>query len=149
MIIRHNMIKYLITITTLLFFSIAVKGQSIEGNWKTVDDSTGKAKSIVEIYSQNNKLYGRIIEVFKQPNEPLKTFCTACNDDRKGEKIVGLEIITALQKEDQNWINDEAILDPENGKLYDCKIWLEDDGTLAVRGYIGFLYRTQYWIRVQ
>ena len=39
------------------------------------------------------------------------------------------------------------ILDPENGKTYDCEIWLEND-KLKVRGYIAFFYRTQTWEKV-
>jgi uncharacterized protein (DUF2147 family) len=38
------------------------------------------------------------------------------------------------------------ILDPEEGKVYKCKLWLE--GTeLKVRGYWGPFYRTQTWTR--
>jgi len=43
---------------------------------------------------------------------------------------------------------DGRILDPNNGKYYDCQIWLEDN-KLKVRGYIGFFYRTQEWIRAE
>ena len=38
------------------------------------------------------------------------------------------------------------ILDPGNGKIYRCKIWLKD-GELKVRGYFGPFYRTQTWRR--
>jgi len=37
-------------------------------------------------------------------------------------------------------------MDPETGKVYDCKIWLEN-GQLKVRGYVAFFYRTQTWLR--
>jgi uncharacterized protein (DUF2147 family) len=42
-----------------------------------------------------------------------------------------------------------TILDPENGKIYDVKIWLdpENSNRLNVRGYIGPIFRTQRWIR--
>jgi uncharacterized protein (DUF2147 family) len=39
-----------------------------------------------------------------------------------------------------------TILDPESGKVYDCKLWLEN-GRLMVRGYVAFFFRTQEWIR--
>ena len=141
--------KYVITIISLMFLSLCSNAQSIEGIWKTIDDKTGEVKSIVELYQQDGKLYGKILEVFKQPDKPLKTVCKECKDDRKGQTLVGLEIITALQKDKGKWVNDDAILDPENGKIYDCKVWLDEDDRLAVRGYIGFLYRTQYWQRVK
>jgi len=42
-------------------------------------------------------------------------------------------------------------MDPENGKVYDCKVWVDEDepDKLNVRGYIGFFYRTQNWYRVK
>jgi uncharacterized protein (DUF2147 family) len=39
-----------------------------------------------------------------------------------------------------------TILDPEDGKVYKAEIWTED-GKLKVRGYVGFFYRTQTWLR--
>jgi uncharacterized protein (DUF2147 family) len=42
------------------------------------------------------------------------------------------------------------ILDPDNGKLYRCRMVLTDDGSrLDIRGYIGvpMLGRSQIWLR--
>lgn len=128
-----------------LFTVVYVNAQTgVEGRWKTIDDATGKMKSIVEISIKNGKLYGKVVEL--KPGENPEKVCTACTDSRKGKKIVGLEIISGLTKDGDEWEGDDAILDPENGKLYDCKIWVED-GKLQVRGYIGFIYRTQTWVR--
>jgi uncharacterized protein (DUF2147 family) len=33
------------------------------------------------------------------------------------------------------------------GKKYKAEIWLEN-GNLKMRGYVGFIYRTQTWLRV-
>jgi uncharacterized protein (DUF2147 family) len=40
-----------------------------------------------------------------------------------------------------------TILDPESGKIYQCKIWLEGED-LKVRGYWGPFFRTQTWKKV-
>jgi len=48
------------------------------------------------------------------------------------------------QGQNETW-EDGDILDPENGKVYRCKVWVEQ-GNLMVRGYIAFLYRTQKWL---
>ena len=42
-----------------------------------------------------------------------------------------------------------TIYKPDNGKTYKCKIALNADGTLSVRGFIGFslLGVTQTWTR--
>jgi uncharacterized protein (DUF2147 family) len=44
-----------------------------------------------------------------------------------------------------------SICDPKNGKVYTCEMWLKpgDPNTLVVRGYWGFIYRTQNWVRVK
>lgn len=119
-------------------------GQSIFGQWKTIDDNSGKVRSIVEIFEKNGKAYGVIKKVFLQPDEPKDPVCVECSDYRKDQPIEGMEILKGLEKEGSEWDNGE-ILDPENGKTYRCKIWREGD-KLKVRGYLAFLYRTQTWI---
>lgn len=122
----------------------SLNAQGIIGQWKTIDDDTGKPRSVVEIYENNGKYYGRIIKLFREPGEEQDPVCDVCPGPQKGKKIIGLEIIRNLIKEDDEY-GDGTILDPESGKVYDCKIWLED-GTLKVRGYIAFLFRTQTWL---
>jgi len=137
--------------TTLLFiaiiFSSILSAQAVTGKWKTIDDETGDAKSIVEIYMKDGKAYGKIIKLFRKPTEDQNPTCTKCSDYRKGQKIIGMTIITALEQDDDEW-EDGEILDPNNGKIYDCKIWVED-GELQVRGYVAFFFRTQTWKRVK
>ena len=114
------------------------------GKWKTIDDKTGKTKSIVEISEKGGKLFGTILELF-DPEKP-DPVCEECDseDPRYMKPIVGLEIIRNMKKDDdENWEGGD-ILDPENGKVYRCKLWVEE-GKLQVRGYIAFLYRTQTW----
>ncbi|TAH21935.1 MAG: DUF2147 domain-containing protein [Cytophagales bacterium] len=126
-----------------LIFSLTVSAQSIVGKWKTIDDETNKERSIVEVYEEKGKYYGKIIKIFYRPDEKPSGVCDKCTDDRKGKVIEGMQIIRGLEKDDDEFKNG-TILDPKNGKVYDCKIWLED-GLLKVRGYIAFLYRTQTW----
>jgi uncharacterized protein (DUF2147 family) len=135
--------KKLSAIVLLVVLSVSLNAQTIVGKWKTIDDETGKPKSIVEIYQKGNEYYGKIIKLFRDPSEPQDPACEKCEDDRKGKKIIGMEIIRKMKK-NGNEYEDGTILDPKKGKVYDCKIWLEGS-TLKVRGYIAFLYRTQTW----
>jgi uncharacterized protein (DUF2147 family) len=138
-------VKKLITLVTGLFIMTSIFAQgNVEGKWKTIDDETGKMKSFVEITIKNGKLYGHVVGL-KPDTDPNKV-CTECTDHRKGKKILGMEIISGLEIDDDVWEGDDGILDPDNGKLYDCKIW-EENGELQVRGYIGFFFRTQTWVR--
>lgn len=118
--------------------------ETVIGRWTTIDDNTGKPRSVVEITLVNGKLSGRIVDLYDKTR--LDKLCDKCTDDRKGQKIVGLEIIRDMKPTGTAW-DDGTILDPETGKVYDCKLWLED-GKLKVRGYVAFFYRTQTWVRV-
>jgi len=116
----------------------------IFGLWKSIDDETGEEKSLVEIYKKDGKAYGKIVELLNPSADDPDPVCDECPDHRKNKRITGLEIITALKKDGDVWEKGE-ILDPENGKIYKCKIWVEG-GLLKVRGYVSFLYRTQTWL---
>ncbi|QNJ98550.1 DUF2147 domain-containing protein [Constantimarinum furrinae] len=139
--------KYLLTAIAIVSVMVSASAQDVFGKWKTIDDNTGKAKSIVEIYESNGKVYGKVVEILN-PDRQHAT-CTECEGKDKNAPIKGLVIIRGLEKDGSEY-NDGQILDPENGKFYKCYIELENPNKLKVRGYIGFslLGRTQYWVRV-
>lgn len=131
-----------------MFFVSVLNAQSVFGKWKTIDDETGKAKAIVNIYEKNGKIFGDIVRVLKESDRDK--LCTKCEGERKGQKIEGMTIIENMEKHGDQF-EDGTILDPNNGKIYKAKIWLNEDNPniLSVRGYIGFLYRTQNWVRME
>jgi uncharacterized protein (DUF2147 family) len=137
-----------LTTLILLFSYLSIQAQTIVGKWKSFDDKTGELKSIVEIFEQGSKFYGKIIKTFPKPGADADPICTKCptDDERFNKKIIGMEIVKGLTKDDDEY-EDGSILDPEVGKIYRCKIWLEK-GELKVRGYLGPFYRTQTWQRV-
>ncbi|MDQ1805464.1 MULTISPECIES: DUF2147 domain-containing protein [Chryseobacterium] len=131
-----------------LAFSLAsiLSFAQIEGKWKTIDDETKQAKSIVEIYKKTDgTYYGKVSQLLIKPADPN---CTNCKDDRKGKPILGLEIIRGLKKEGDEFTGG-TITDPKTGKTYKCTITRSGD-QLNVRGYIGLslLGRTQTWQKV-
>ncbi|WP_421762760.1 DUF2147 domain-containing protein [Ekhidna sp.] len=137
--------KSVISILTLIV-TLSLQGQSIVGKWKTIDDETGKPRSIVEIYEKQGKFYGKISKLFRELGEDPDPICDECEDDREGKKIIGMEIITDMKyNKGDNLYHKGEILDPENGNIYDCRLWVED-GNLKVRGYLLFFYRTQTWL---
>ena len=127
---------------TLTSFAGTAQGDII-GKWQTVDDNTGEVKSVVEIYEENGKLYGAIRELFRGSDEDPDPMCVSCKGDKKDQRITGLVIVEDMTKDGSEY-SGGTITDPENGKEYKCKMWLEN-GDLKVRGYWGFLYRTQTW----
>jgi hypothetical protein len=122
------------------------------GFWKTVDDVTGRVRSIINIYEgSDHLLYGKIVRTFPTPGvTPLKT-CSACDGERKDKPILGLVIMSRLKlAEDRTEWKGGEILDPSNGKTYHVNLRvLSDNDSMKVRGYIGLplLGRTQTWIR--
>jgi uncharacterized protein (DUF2147 family) len=136
---------------TCLSLSASVGAQMTPlGTWRNVDDKTGEAKAEIQIVEQGGVLSGRIVRTLR--NDPnARKQCDECRDDRKGQPIVGLEIIRGVRQEggDNLWAGGGKILDPENGKEYTVRLVPLDGGqSLQVRGYIGPFYRTQLWQRI-
>ncbi|SAK95651.1 lipoprotein [Caballeronia pedi] len=121
------------------------------GTWQTIDDQSGKPKAIIQIVDDGSgQLSGKVVRGIGEFDHPERR-CTACTDDRRDQLIKGMTIITGLRQNGDAWDGGQ-ILDPENGKLYKCKMKLEDGGQkLVVRGYVGvsLLGRSQTWVRQQ
>jgi uncharacterized protein (DUF2147 family) len=122
------------------------------GYWRTIDDVTGKPKAIVHIYQSGRALYGKIVKIFPRPGYDQNEVCTACTGSRHNQRIQGMVIMEGLTQNADNpaeWSGGH-ILDPLNGKTYQCTITLIDNGEkLDARGYLGvsLFGRTQTWIR--
>jgi uncharacterized protein (DUF2147 family) len=127
--------------------AFANNNNAVIGQWQTIDDVTGKRKSIINIYDQDGKIYGKITRLFRYAGEDQDPICVKCKDERKNKKVMGMIVIKDLKKRGNQW-SGGTILDPKNGKTYRCKIWL-DEGKLKVRGYLGLFFRTQTWHKVK
>tara|TARA_B100000508_G_scaffold125999_1_gene110268 strand:- start:165 stop:599 length:435 start_codon:yes stop_codon:yes gene_type:complete len=143
--------KNLFKIISFLFIAFQVftgASQEVFGKWKTIDDNTGEAKSILEIYERNGLVFGKVVEILNKDRQDA--LCDQCEGADENKPILGMEIIRGLEKDGDEY-NGGKILDPESGKLYKCYITLEDPNKLKVRGFIGFslLGRTQYWHRIE
>jgi uncharacterized protein (DUF2147 family) len=118
------------------------------GFWNTISDTDGRPTAIVEIREEHGEYVG-IVRGLLVPADPEDSVCGKCSDDRKGQRVVGMEILRRVRREGNEWGGGE-ILDPENGKRYRARLRLEDGGKkLIVRGYIGFSLfgRSQIWMR--
>ncbi|HAN77946.1 MAG TPA: DUF2147 domain-containing protein [Bacteroidales bacterium] len=135
-----------------VIFTVSTWAQDVTGIWKTIDDETGKAKSEVEVYIKDGKVYGKILKLYDKPQTQI---CDKCPDEkkfnRKNKPVVGMDFVIGLKKDGKIWKSSEAIMDPNNGKIYDCEMELDpkDSNKLLVRGYIWVIYRTQTWHRIK
>ncbi|SFS03361.1 Uncharacterized conserved protein, DUF2147 family [Dyella sp. OK004] len=118
------------------------------GTWKTIDDKTHQAKSIVQITEVNGELQGKVLQVL-QSDEGPHPVCKECDGDRKDKPVEGMVIMWGVKPDGDEW-DGGKILDPKNGKTYKVKLKTIENGTkLDVHGYIGFslLGRSQVWER--
>ncbi len=147
------MFKNTLAFAALATASLFANAQSTPvGLWKTIDDESGKERSLVRIQENNGQLTGTI-EKFLDPATKPDVKCDVCTDERKGQPILGMQILRGLKPTDDKarWDGGE-ILDPSKGKVYKSRITLIEGGKkLEMRGYIGtpLLGRTQVWIRAE
>ncbi len=140
----------LTAIAVLLFAaSVFAHGQDLSpvGLWKTMDDDTHEAKALVEISEHDGVLSGRIVKLFRKPQEDQNPLCEDCEGERHNQPVLGMTILWNMRHDGDEWDGGE-ILDPEKGKTYRCKLHVIDGGAeLEVRGFIGIslLGRTQVW----
>jgi uncharacterized protein (DUF2147 family) len=146
--------KKILCIVLLVFFwtaTFALAAGSPVGKWKTIDDKTNKAMSIIEIYEQDDMLFGKIIELLQEKDGGKGKLCDKCKGADLNKPIVGMVIMKGL-KADGDEYSGGTVMDPDNGKVYKCKIEVIEGGAkLKVRGYIGVSLagRNQFWQKVQ
>jgi len=122
--------------------------EAVCGRWQTIDDETGLPRALVRVRVEDGELRGRIERLYRGPGEPPDPVCTECRGDRHGQKVVGMEILWGFHWRDDDWVGGR-VLDPESGKEYRGRIWLEGEEELKVRGYWGPFHRTQTWRRAE
>jgi len=135
------------TVLALLAVPLAAAAQSSPvGRWKTVDDETGKVKSIVEISkAADGTLQGKVDKVLQSDHGPNPT-CDKCDGANKGKPIEGMTILWGLQADGDEWTGG-TVLDPSKGKTYKAKLEMLGADKLGMSGCIAFFCRQQVWVR--
>ncbi|HVR81003.1 MAG TPA: DUF2147 domain-containing protein [Luteimonas sp.] len=136
-------IKLFVLALTLLPMAAFAQNSPV-GKWKTFDEETGKARSIVEVYeAKDGTLAGKVIETLYAPN-PLCDKCTGAN---KNKPIKGMAILWGLKKDGDGY-SGGTVLKPSAGKTYKSKARLLEDGKkFEVSGCIAFICKHQMWTR--
>jgi len=127
--------RLLATAISLSFCLNSFSQAPIVGRWQHKDDN------IIEIYKYGDRYYGKFIWVRD-------------HSDWKDKLLVS----GAVYKTENNAYEGGAIIDPDNGKVYDLKMWLEGDNnilrygsnyTLKLRGSADPAAKTMEYTRVQ
>ena len=145
---KHSKIALKFIALSLAFASTIAMAASPVGLWKTIDDKTGKPRSLIRIH-ESNGVYSAVVEKGLREGDTGDAVCDKCTDERKDQKIIGMTIAKSLTEKNGIYQGGQ-ILDPENGKTYKCKMKLDETGNkLEVRGFVGIslLGRSQTWLR--
>ena len=137
---------FIILILCLSTYNL-MHAQSILGKWISIDDESGVEKAVVEIYEEEGKYHGKIVQFLEEGVQPDDA-CEHCKGSMKGKQLMGFKVLKNFEAKGDRYENG-TVTDPEADKTYTSKIWVdkEDDSTLYVRGYVSLFYRTQEWKR--
>jgi len=144
---RKTLTVSLLALPLLLASLAASAADPVVGQWKTIDDETGKPKSIVEITQNSNGTFsGHITQVLSSDTGP-NPICDKCKDDRKDKPVKGMEIIRGMKKDGAGY-SGGTILRPNDGKIFKSKMQLAHGGKkLDVSGCVAFICKAQVWER--
>lgn len=143
---KHTIIAFAATAILALASTSAWAADGPVGRWKTIDDETGKVKSIVEISrAADGTLQGRVAKVLQSEHGPNPT-CDKCKGANKGKPIEGMTILWGLEADGDEWTGG-TVLDPSKGKTYKAKLEMIDANKLGMSGCIAFFCRQQVWVR--
>ncbi len=137
---------HLFVLFILMFSSAAAAAEefgseAVVGTW-LVATKDGE----ITISRCGDKYCGRI--TWSQTPEDLDTK----NPDpaKRSQKILGMEILWGFTYKDGKYVGGQ-IYDPDSGKTYKARMWLESRDVLKLKGYVGItlLGRTETWTRVK
>ncbi|PJK12545.1 hypothetical protein CO614_04515 [Lysobacteraceae bacterium NML120232] len=129
---------------SLPFATLAQSGNPLIGKWTTLDDETGRAMTVVEIYpAQNGTLAAKIVENIAAPST-----CTKCSGSNKDKSIIGMPVLWNLRNESGVWGGGNG-LKPSTGDTFRVRSVeaIESGSKLKVTGCKGPFCRTATWQR--
>ena len=127
------------TIFLLIAFSSTMNAQTIFGNWLSKNKDTGTIDSVIKVYKKDGKVVAKIIEI--KDTSRQDAVCELCEGRNKNKPILGLIILTGIEKQDDEW-SGGTILDPRNGKVYQCYIKLVKPNKLKIKNLKNLTYPT-------
>lgn len=152
---RFLLLSFTLVASPFLFAAEEIPADAILGIW-----ATDKAEAHIEISKSDDETYMATIIWLKDPFYPAddeggmagepKVDRENPDPELRERSIEGLRIMHGLVYDGDGEWEDGEIYDPETGKTYSSEIWLTDEGTLKVRGYVGFSLfgRTTEWTPV-
>jgi uncharacterized protein (DUF2147 family) len=145
---HHRTLYTLFFVFFSSFTCLSAADPSPVGLWRTIDDKTQKTRGLVRVYEHEGAIFGKIEQSF-DPKE-ANDICDKCGGDRHNKPVIGMVFLRNMKKRTATEYTGGDILDPDSGRIYRCKIDIEDGGKkLVVRGFLGISIagRSQTWLR--
>jgi uncharacterized protein (DUF2147 family) len=140
-----KLLRAIILPTLLLLSTITFAQSTVSGYWKSIDDQTGEVTAYWKLEVMDNQMLGYLVNY---PGMKPDNVCMECKGELQEffEKPISNTAWLKLSKNRDGIWEDGYIIDSGKGEKYKAKVWVED-GKLMMRGYIGFFFRTQTWLR--
>ena len=140
----------------MILFMISTRswGGELAGVWQEYDDDTGKLVALIRIAKLPDATYeGKIEKVIPEtPAGNPDPVCGSCIGTLHNHPLVGLRVLYGMKRRDGQSFTGGVILDPDDGKSYQCRIRVsEDNKTLEVTGYLGlnWIGQSEIWRRAE
>lgn len=120
----------------------------IVGTWLTSDK-----KSHIKIYKQEGRYYGKLVWL-KDSIDPSTNhlYRDIYNPDTslRSRQVLGLVLLNHFEYNSKyDFYSKGSFYFPRDGRTYRGKMWLTDDKTLQMRGYVLIFHSTDTWRKVE
>lgn len=141
--IIHTMTHLIMALLLVVFAGSEpqTNGDAVLGEWLSAKKDTR-----ILIFKEGSVYRGKVLwgtgsslKDVKNPDPALR------NRD-----VIGLVILNGFRFDGDGGWEKGTIYDPREGKTYDCKMTIKEDGRLHIRGYVGvsLFGRTEIWTKV-
>ncbi len=146
-----RLIRYSVFSALLLALCAHASAGELAGVWQEYDDKTGKVEALIRIEQLPDGTYeGKIIQLMADVVGQEHMVCSNCKGSLRNQPLLGMRILHGIKRRDSLTFEGGEILDPDEGKVYRCRMRLSEDGrTLEVTGYIGISWfgQSETWKR--
>lgn len=140
-----------IALILLLAISPFAWSGELAGLWLEYNDDSGSVEAYIRIEKLSDNSYeGRIEKILPNTAANSALICTNCPGSLRNHPLLGLRILSGMKRKDQLIFEGGEVLDPDDGKVYQCRIRLSEDGkSIEVTGYHGFSWigQSETWLR--
>ncbi|HEY5995137.1 MAG TPA: DUF2147 domain-containing protein [Gallionellaceae bacterium] len=137
----------------MLLFALCAPAEAGElaGTWQEYDDQTGKVEALIRIEKLPDGTYeGKIVKLMAEVVGENHKVCSGCKGTLHNQPLLGMRILYGMKRKDSLTFEGGEIIDPDDGKVYRCRMKLSEDGvTLEVTGFIGISWfgESETWKR--